>query len=292
MKILKSLRYFALISLLLAVATSGTGYGAGNTFKPGFSLRLYGGFDYVKDGDLNAGLKGYSDSEIYYYSFFGYSHAGKYQDMHFGMEAGGDLVFQFSPYFGLGVGAGYSQASKDSTITLTGPGTGKHILKPKVSAVPLRVSFFFFLPLSDVFKISLNAGAGYYLASVGADIRREMPTWWDEYEQKANGQGLGFQGGLGLEIRLTGPISLILEGQGRYARIGQLKGTKIIRSSSGGQTKEEGTLYYWTDVYLFRPFPYIFIESSKPSDPWQQDVRKAVVDLTGGSVRGGFLFRF
>jgi hypothetical protein len=292
MKLLKFGQYVVFISLLWVLAISGTAYGADTGFKPGFSLRLYGGLHYLTGGDLNTGLKGFCDSAIYDYSKSGYSHSGEYQDMNWGAEAGGELVFQFSRHFGLGVGAGYSQAAKSSAITFTGSQTDTFIFKPEASAIPIRVELIYFLPLSDVFRISLSAGPEYYLASVRADIRREFPTWWSEWNQEADGQGVGFQGGIALEIRLSSRISLLLEGKGRYAKIKELKGTNIYKSSSGYQEKQEGTLYYWTDNYTFKPFPVIFVESSIPSEPWQQDVRKAEVDFSGGSVRGGIVFRF
>jgi opacity protein-like surface antigen len=293
MNLLKFRHYVAFISLLsLSAIPAGAAYGVKTGFKPGFSLRLYGGLNYLKGGDLNTGLKGFCDSAIDEYSTIGYSHSGEYQDMHWGAAAGGELVFQFSPNFGLGVGVGYSQAAKSSAITLTRNQTDTYIFKPRASAVPIRVEAIFFLPLSDVFRISLSAGPEYYLASVRADIRREYPAAWSEWNQEADGQAVGFQGGIGLEIRLSSRISLLIEGKGRYAKIKEFKGTNIFSTDSGYQEKQEGTLYYWIDNYTFKPFPYIFVESSFPSDPWQQDARKAEVDFSGGSIQGGIVFRF
>lgn len=294
MKFLKFRQYVLFILLLSALAISArAAYGAGRGFKPGFYLRLYGGLNYLKGGDLNTGLKGFADSAIYEFANSGYSHSGgEYQDMNWGAEAGGELVFQFSRNFGLGVGADYSQAAKSSTVSLMGFDTVKFIFNPKANVIPIKVELIFFLPLSNAFRISLSAGPEYYLASVRADIRREYPASWLEWNQEADGQGIGFQGGIGLEIRLSRRISLLIEGKGRYAKIKEFKGTKSIITSSGYQEEQEGTLYYWTDNYTFKPFPYIFIESSFPSEPWQQDVRKAEVDFSGGSIRGGIVFRF
>ncbi|MCX6554971.1 MAG: outer membrane beta-barrel protein [Candidatus Aminicenantes bacterium] len=293
MKLLKFRHYVVFISLLAVLAIPArAAYGAKTGFKPGFSLRLYGGLNYLKGGDLNTGLKGFADSAIYEFANSGYSHSGDYQDMNWGAEAGGELVYQFSRYLGLGVGVGYSQASKSSAVTLMGSDTVKFIFNPKASAIPIKVELIFFLPLSDAFRISLSAGPEYYLASVRADIRREYPASWSEWNQEADGQTVGFQGGIALEIRLSRRISLLIEGKGRYAKIKEFKGTNIFSTSSGYQEKQEGTLYYWTDNYTFKPFPVIFVESSFPSEPWQQDVRKAEVDFSGGSIRGGIVFRF
>lgn len=288
------LQFFVFIFLLSALAIPArAAYGVQKGFKPGFFLRLYGGLNYLKGGDLNTGLKGFADSAIYEFGNSGYSHSGgEYQDMNWGAEAGGELVFQFSRNFGLGVGAGYCQAAQSSTVTLMGSDTVNFIFNPKASVIPIKVELIFFLPLSDAFRISLSAGPEYYLASVRADIRREYPDWWLEWKQEANGQGIGFQGGIGLEIRLSKRISLLIEGKGRYAKIKELNGTKNIITSYGHQEEEEGTLYYYIDNFTFKPFPHIFISSGIPTAPWVQDARKAEVDFSGASIQGGIVFRF
>lgn len=292
MEKVKLLCCFVLLSLLSILTIYGAAGGGQAGFRPGFCVRLHGGLSYLQGGDLNSGLKGFGDSAIYNYSLHGYSHSGAYQDMHTGVDLGGDLIFLFSPWLGLGIGSGYCQASKSSEIVLTGPATDRFILKPQASVIPIRAGLWFFLQLSDVLRISMNVGVEYDLASISADIRREFPSWWSEWDQDASGRGIGFQGAVGLEIRLSSAISLIVEGQGRYAKIKEFKGTNIYRTNSGYQEKQEGTLYYWTDYHTFRPFPYIFVWSHTPSDPWQQDVRKAEVDFSGGSLRGGIVLRF
>ncbi|HSQ35049.1 MAG TPA: hypothetical protein VLQ89_03560, partial [Candidatus Binatia bacterium] len=103
---------------------------------------------------------------------------------------------------------------------------------------------------------------------------------------------LGFQGGICIEIRQSGRNSLLIEGKGRLDKIQDLKGTNLYITSSGEQEKKEGTLYYWIDNYTFKPFPAIFVESSFPAEPWQQDVRKAEIDFSGASIQGGIVFRF
>lgn len=281
-----------LIMLLPALAVAAAAADSGPGFKPGVSLRLYGGLNYLKGGDLNTGLKGFCDSVIYEYSLMGYSHSGGYQDLNMGEEVGAELVFQFGRHFGLGIGAGYCRASKRSEVTLTGSDTDKFIFSPEANAIPIKAELIFFLPLSDSFRIALSAGPEYYLASMRADIRKESPSWWSEWKQEADGQGIGFQGGIGLEIRLSRHISLLFEGKGRYAKIKDFKGTNVYTTSLGYQERKEGTLYYWLDNYSFRPFPYIFVESDFPSHPWQQEARNAEIDFSGASLLAGLAFRF
>jgi hypothetical protein len=289
----KTLVLLATIPLILALAHPGTMSGA----ETGFAIRLYGGLGYQNVGDLNTGLKGFSDSIIYYAMGLWYAAGGGYGLMHTGMDLGGDIIFQFSPNIGIGIGSGYLRTSRTSELKLAAPDPSLHdetfTFTPSVSVVPIRASLFVFVPLGRSLKLSLNAGAEYYLASISSLIRDEYPSWlWNEREDKATGRGFGFHGGIGLEIRLASELALILEGQGRVAKINELTGTHTYRNSFGYEDTMNGTLYYWTDMWFFEPFPYVFVNDTLPSDPWQQNPRKAVLDLSGWSAVAGFLFRF
>jgi len=285
------------LSLAVCFGCAVSFLGTASRAEAGVAIRLYGGLGNLAIGDLNAGLKGFSDAMIYYATSLGYSAGGGYGLMHTGMDLGGDLIFQFSPNIGIGIGSGYLQVTRKTELHLLAPFPALHdedfTFTPKVNVIPIRASVFLFLPLGGSLNISLNAGAEYYFASVSSLIRDEFPAWWwNEREDKAKGRGFGFRGGLGFEIRLSSELSLILEGQGRLAKIEDLTGTRAYRNSFGLTETKNGTLYYWTDLWFFQPFPYVAVQDGLPSDPWEQNPRKAVLDLGGWSAVAGFLFRF
>jgi len=261
------------------------------------TLRLYGGWGYQTIGDLNAGLKGFSDSIVYLETASDYSASGGFSPRHWGWDVGGDIVFQFSPYLGIGFGSGYFRTTGTSELKLTALHPSLHnenyTFTPAVGVVPIRASLFVFVPVGRAVKISLNVGPEYYLASLSSHIRDEFPAWWwNERDDKATGGGFGVHGGIGFEFRLSDGLSLLLEGQGRLAKINELTGTHAYRNSFGLQERQNGTLYYWTDLWTFKPFPYIMVNETLPSQPWQQEARKAVLDLSGWSAVAGFVFRF
>jgi len=265
--------------------------------EAGLAIRIFGGPGYQNIGDLNNGLKGLSDSFAYYGAGLGYSAAGTYDPIHTEMNFGGDIIFQFSPNIGIGFGSGFLRVARTSELKLTAPTPALHdeVFKfsPEVTVIPIRAGLFFFLPLGSRLQISLNAGGEYYLASISSVVLDDYPGWWwGEREDEARGQGFGFRGGLGLEIRLSPGLSLILEGQGRLGKVKELNGSHTYRNSFGFEETEQGTLYYWTDLWLFQPFPYVAVNDTLPSEPWQQNPRKAVLDLSGWSAVAGFLFRF
>jgi hypothetical protein len=283
------------LSALLALCRTASSFEAES--KPSLTVRLYGGLGYQTIGDLNAGLKGFSDSIIYLDTASGYAAGGGYSPLHWGIDLGGDIVFQFNPYLGIGIGSGYFRTTKTSNLKLTAMLPSLHnenfTFTPTVGVVPIRASLFVFVPIGGALKISLNAGPEYYLASLSSHIRDEYPAWWwNERDDKTTGRGFGVHGGIGFEIRLSGELSLLLEGQGRLAKINELTGTHAYRNSFGFEEKVNGTLYYWTDLWTFKPFPYIMVNETLPSEPWQQEARKAILDLSGWSAVAGFVFRF
>jgi hypothetical protein len=74
----------------------------------GLTIRLYSGGNYLQGGDLNGGLNGWTDYWKASYRESGYpNQAGSFNPVHFGFLGGGDLIFQLSPRFGIGLGAEY-----------------------------------------------------------------------------------------------------------------------------------------------------------------------------------------
>jgi len=287
---------FFLSALGLSILTLSLAFAPGGA-EAGLAIRIFGGPGYQNIGDLNHGLKGLSDSYAYYGAGIGYSAAGTYDPIHTEMNLGGDIIFQFSPNIGIGFGSGFLRVARTSELKLTAPTPALHdeVLKftPEVTVIPIRAGLFFFLPLGSWLQISLNAGGEYYLASISSVVLDDNPGWWwGERDDKATGRGFGFHGGLGLEIRLSSALSLILEGQGRWAKVKDLTGSHSYRNSFGFEETKDGTLYYWTDIWLFQPFPSVGVRESLPSDPWELNARKAVLDLSGWSAVAGFLFRF
>jgi len=285
------------IFLVALVALFGSASALAGESKASLTIRLYGGLGYQAIGDLNSGIKGFSDSIIYLDTASGYAAGGGYSPMHWGIDLGGDLVFQFNPYLGIGIGSGYFRTTKTSELKLTAMLPALHnenvTFTPTVSVVPIRASLFVFVPVGRVVTISLNAGPEYYLASLSSHIRDEFPAWWwNERDDKATGRGFGVHGGIGFEVRLSAGLSLLLEGQGRLAKINELTGTHAYRNSFGLEDTENGTLYYWTDLWTFKPFPSIAVNATLPSQPWQQEARKAILDLSGWSAVAGFVIHF
>ena len=259
----------------------------------GFSLRLYGGLNYLSGGDLNEGLKGMNDYYARYFWYYGLTKSGgEYKPVHLGLNFGGDFIVQISPALGIGLGAGYLQGTSNSTLTFT-PVAADVKTTPRASAVPLRFGLYFTLPAGAMVNVNFHAGLGYYLTKMSYDLRTSAAGTWNLYTVKADANGLGFHGGIGLEFKLLPAIALFFEGQGRYVRIGGFKGSIEVTDSYGGHGSENGNLYYYRFTALpLGTFPVILVSDTVPSGSGTTDVREAKIDFSGFSAVAGIIIHF
>jgi len=260
-----------------------------------YCLRLYGGLNYLGGGDLNQGMKGFTDFWLDMLTNEGFTNSGEYEPANRGVDLGADLVLQLTSKIGVGFGAGYIQASKESKMTSLKSGrTVEMKARPEASAVPIKAGIYFNYPLNKTFNLSLNVGVGYYLAEISTIYRFEEDGDWLEFNQEAKANRLGFHGGIGLEIRLSSKISLLIEGLGRYAKFRGFEGTYEQSAEGGWSDVEEGKLYFFK-VRAFwsgKEFPYILVQETEPSGFGLSEAREAKIDFSGGSLGAGLLIKF
>ncbi len=221
MRAAKIMAVLFLTFIPLSILFPGSAYGSNISF----SLKLYGGLNYISGGDLNEGLKGVNDYYAKFFWYFGLTKSGgDYNPVHLGLDYGGDFIIQITPTVGIGLGAGHLRGTSESSITFT-PVAAAEKTTATVSAVPLRLGMYFSLPAGAIVNVNFHAGLGYYLAKVSFDFRSSAPGSWEQSSARADANGLGFHRGLGLEFRLSPVISLFLEGLGRYASISGFEGS-------------------------------------------------------------------
>lgn len=254
-----------------------------------FGFKLTGGLAYVNGGDVNTGLQGWSDIWDAIFGGSGYSISGGYAPFHLGMDFGGEFLVNFSPSFGLGLGAGYIQSSKSSALNISDIGVNvDEMWAPKVGAIPLTLTAYYTLPTAGKVKFILNAGAGYYL---GTYKDTQHVVFFGDIDQTfdTTASGLGFHGGFGIEVPFSPMISFLFEARGRYASLGSFKGTVKIGSTS----PLTGDMWYSEiDALGYGYYPVITIEDSEPSGSDVRSVRMAKLGLSGFSAVLGFVFHF
>jgi opacity protein-like surface antigen len=254
--------------------------------KLGF--RVTGGVAYIGGGDINAGLQGNSD---FFNDLFSpvYNLTGGYSRFHWGMDISAEIQIKFSPNFSLALGSGYIIATKSSQLNIPYDTTSYYEKwAPGVSAIPITLTFYYYLPVGNSARIFIDAGAGYYFGKY-TDKRHivflgEADATWD----MSGGNGPGFHGGVGLEIDLASNIGLVVEVRGRYASLSGFNGTEKI-----GSVTSSGDLYYYEGNILgVGIYPTIEVDTEMPSGTGVSNARKAKLDLSGFCAVAGFVFRF
>lgn len=248
--------------------------------------------NYQLAGDVNEGVKGVIDYLRDLSILYGYSVEGEAKPIHLSFDFEGDIIINLTPQISIGFGTGYIQGAKTSEITVRVPieiEARIYTYKPKISAVPIKLGVFYILPMSELTNVVINAGIGFYITKYSYDYLPGGPG--NKIAQTASAKGFGFHGGVGFEFNLSPNIALVLEGQGRYAKIGGFEGT-IRYSGSVLPFEEEGSLYYWEQMTILGKYPKVLVREDKPSGPIYTNVRKAKVDFSGFTFYAGIKINF
>jgi hypothetical protein len=256
----------------------------------GLSLKLYGGVSEIAGGDLNKGLEGLIDVLNVPH---GIAVTGKYNPVHFGPDFGAEIIFNLTSRLGLGLGIGYLQARKESSIEIAESENYMEpthfytrILRPRVEAIPLTLGLLYDIWTGGRFNLEASSGIGLYLGKAGLG-----DTWTEKGSSlssqttwEGTSQAIGFHIGLGMELYLSQRTSFLVDVLGRYGRLRNIKGDLI----ENGATIKDAVLWFCEQG----AYPLIIIDDSPPPAWRYSSIRKGEVNLSGVSVRVGVKIRF
>jgi len=219
-----------------------------------------------------------------------------------GLNFAGELFVDFTENIGIGIGSGYITHNEErSLVRDIGCGTFyTHNYNPKFSAVPLTVSLYLGLPVSQRIKIVFNTGVGYYLGK--ADwVYEEYSNGGvrSEIDWSASSNALGLHGGLDFEFLLTSRFAFVVGARGRYAKIKSLTGDynhethhPVYGHSKG--TLNDLTLWYgiWEDLSTGEDYPKVVFAPSEPYGTVWSDVREGEINLSGLVFQAGLKVTF
>jgi opacity protein-like surface antigen len=259
-----------------------------------FSLKLSVVMNYLAIGDPNASLKGLADFLKDQASLGGEIPEGDFKEIHFVLNWEGDVIVYLNPRFGISLGSGYILGKKGKDVNKIIIGGQTFTEEVEVSAVPVKLGVYYSLPLSSRARFFLNGGVGYYFAEWSDAYCNEWTGNWWTIDQKAKASGIGFHGGVGFELNLVSNIAIVLEGQGRYAKIGRFKGDKENKIySPPADSLGKGKLYYFEYFpWTYKWYPMIHILEEEPSGDKIRNVREAKVDFSGFTFRAGIKISF
>jgi hypothetical protein len=264
--------------------------------KPKFGLKLSGGIGRQVLGDVNRYLDGAAQFRTDDLKSAGYVADQLYQHFNLGQDAEITALLSLSRNLDLTLGAGYLRIHKgDNALHLDSSFSSlTAVLNHNVSAVPLTLGISISFPVSAKSALYLFANGGIYWAKFSESGTETLtldsgePGYDNTWDADTSAVGLGFQGGLGFEIGLLKSLSLVVEAQGRYARISGFTGTSRLRFNAF-ELEKEFRLYYY-ELYN-SALAKSYISLNLPNGEYGDlllDLRDAVIDLSGVSFRAGF----
>jgi len=288
-------RKLAVSSMLLFAIFTLTGMSQAQ----GFRLKLSGGYGTMTTGDYNsygAGL----DDVLSTLEALGATTEGEFNKINLGFEYEAEFILSLPAGFGVGVGVGYIQRSKMTELSATLPlfGSASASIEPKITAIPINLSAYYFTPGIASLKFFVYGGIGYYYGKLTTDIREEStpPAFWSEQEAMLKDQSFGLHGGVGLEFKVAPRIALFLEGRARYCKLKSWNGDGTYEDSDGNTVTDVGSLWYFEELDQNYGsgewFPTITVATGPPSGPDIRNVRKFEVNLSGVSLRTGIRIKF
>jgi hypothetical protein len=268
-----------------------------------FSLKFSGGARYAIVGDLNEYLDSFNKQPDI---------CGKVAKIsNWASDWEVELRMRLSTRFGLGLASsGFYNKKNPSSIFIYGgaivdPETTKSDTRiefiPEIkAAMPLGLNLHYSLCSASRMNLLMNLGLGWYTAKlsdnyIASYFQSDGKIYFGtHYQSVENDFSLGFQGGLGLEYGFIDELALVVEVQGRFARIGSLKG-KECAMTNGSLSEKTGTLYYYKWAWFGGGpwYPVIAVSESPPEGGIGsfKDVREARLDLSGFALRLGLRVR-
>lgn len=226
----KVLSAFVLTFFSLSIILSARG------FWERFSLKLTGGYGSMSVGDLNTVFE---DLNYFYNSplwSYGRIKEGEIKKLNEGAEFEGELIMNLTDNFCIGIGFGYISRKEKSKMHFVSTIDGwisstTNSYEPEFYAIPIKLSAYYFLPITSKLDIYLNLGAGYYFGRINylerVDTKFTFPVEiWYQQEMKLTDEALGLLGGVGFDFGVIKNISFFAELTGRYARLKDWKEMK------------------------------------------------------------------
>ncbi len=264
-----------------------------------FTLKLGGGAGSLSGGDLTSFKNGANELLRDIAGLAGGSMSGALENAKWGLELEGELVYNISGRLGIGLGTGYIRASADSLAEMRAGTLGRIAFgwTPVFTVVPVTLSGHYRFPVAPRLNVFARAGIGYYFATLDYKTLEESElyglTLRAENDGTARKGGWGVQGGLGLEVLVSGRLALYFEGGGRHVALADWDVDNSYRDSYGS-VKQKGTFWYVEkkNEDTGKSYPGLEMKDREPSDPAFLSVRKATFSLSGLVFKTGVKFSF
>lgn len=261
-------------------------------FKRKLSINFTTGYCSMNVGDLNTYLKSFDN---YLRETTNYE-GGKIKTLYYFPEISLELRWDLSSRFAVNVGMGVMSEKKESSFEFTEDDSPyiyyrHYYIEQEIKVLPLILKSHYSALLSSRVHLSLNFGLAYYFSKCYLTIHESLPIMPLPMTCSVNTKGPGLICGIGLEYNLASFLVLMIEAQGRYSKLRKLEG--YTYGFYGFGEDGEGILYIGEKYYAAddRYRPYLITSPSKPSGAEYRNIREAVLDLSGFSLKFGIRIR-
>jgi len=213
---------------------------------------------------------------------------GEIKNLNFGTAFEGEFLISFTPHLAAGLGTGFiyaEQSEDDTSLTLERDSSVAYFVKPiKINVFHTNFSAYYFHSLADKLRMYVRGGVGFVWAKY---VEREGTKASVPYfNQEATDHSQSFLSSLGLSYEATSFMQFFIEGEARFLKLNGFKG----ENNDG----ESGGLYFFEEYDPGLEFwrAKIGIMSEIPSEPNIRSVEEVVVNLSGFSVKIGFIIKF
>lgn len=215
------------------------------------------------------------------------------ETMRYGSSLEAELVASVTPRLAFGFSAGYfysDLSEEEAYVVIVKEGTPYvHGHPTKINAYPFIFSAYIYVPLGSKFHAYLRGGGGYILAKFvdrEAVKSSEEETFVYANLQMAKSGGPAYCGGLGLAYDFDPAIGLYIEAEARSAKVSGFKGDEALG---------DGLKLYYLEEYdeeLSFWQTKLKLEPGTPSTEMTRNVREAVIDFSGFSIKIGLSLKF
>jgi|GEM_PF-2394188 hypothetical protein len=255
-------------------------------------IKFSGGIVNLNGGDIN------TLSNFWNKYFSGYEKYGKVEgnikELHYGGEGEFEISYSLKRNFDIGFSGGVLRAQNSSLVkAYHGLGTEDYTIgefKPSISVIPVKFSANYQIPIFSKSSLYLKGGIGYYFAKM--DFRRKTEHFMGRYpsggqrNDRAKDREIGFHGGIGLAYNIKKKIDFVIEVEGRTVKFDNLSSKHTWENWSEGshwKYQIEGILYYVD----FKPYGLAWEDILPEKYSKLFNGRKAILDLSGFSIKGG-----
>ncbi len=280
MKRIRSIAFLAALCFLSPSLSSGFD----------LTLRLSAGLGRLKADEVNLALGGWREGwNRQVKAYPNWSLLGeKAESLHLDVDFEAEILFSFSRWLGLSLSAGYAIASldeKQTLLSISQDGILYDYARPtKISALPLLISAYVFLPVSQKLSGYLRGGLGTFQATyVVRETNRLANAARFAYPvyDNAKAHRLGYLGGLGLTYKLDQSLGFFFEVSIRSARVSGFEG----EDKQGVKGRLFAYEEYRPDIDFWQPQTRLHPE--EPGGGNVRNVREATVDFSGYSAKIG-----